>query len=126
MSKVFFALFSVSLVVILALGIVVVFLWKKMQRMKDNNFRMKEMQNIDGQRRATTGDNISAYDEVVTESGIHNDVIYDESFPSTHNNNNGDHKYEEPSNYEPLRRNPLQDQSDEHNYQSLTTSQKGN
>jgi hypothetical protein len=47
------------------------------------------MQNIDGQRKATAGDDISAYDEVVTESGIHNDVIYDESFPSTHNNNNG-------------------------------------
>jgi hypothetical protein len=36
-----------------------------------------------------------------------------------------DHKYDEPSNYELLRRNPLQDQSDEQNYQSLTTSQKG-
>jgi hypothetical protein len=47
------------------------------------------MQNIDGHRRASTGDYISAYDEIVTESGIHNDVIYDESFPSTtHNNNN--------------------------------------
>ena len=37
-----------------------------------------------------------------------------------------DHEYEETSNYEPLRKNPLQDQSDEHDYQSLTTSQKEN
>ena len=36
-----------------------------------------------------------------------------------------DHKYEEPSDYEPLRRNPLQNQNDDHDYQSLTTSQEG-
>ena len=34
------------------------------------------------------------------------------------------HKYEEALNYEPLRRNLPQDENEEHNYQSLTTSQK--
>ena len=48
------------------------------------------MQNIDEHSRETTENDISAYDEVVTESGIHNEAIYDESFPSsTHSNLSG-------------------------------------
>ncbi len=47
------------------------------------------MQNIDEHRRTNTGNEISVYD-VVVDSGIHNDGIYDESLPSSvHNNNNG-------------------------------------
>ena len=46
------------------------------------------MQNIDEKKRATTGDDISAYDEVVTKSGIHNEEVYDESLSSSIHNNN--------------------------------------
>ena len=46
------------------------------------------METIDEQRSGTIGDDINAYDEVVTESGIHNERIYDESFPSSIHNNN--------------------------------------
>ena len=53
--------------------------------MQDKNLKM---QNIDEQRRATTGNDISAYDEVVTKSGIPSDGIYDESFPSSRHNTN--------------------------------------
>ncbi|CAB4039550.1 Hypothetical predicted protein, partial [Paramuricea clavata] len=157
-NKIFIALFSVSLVVNVVLGIIVGFLCLLFHKssmsysvslvlcisfflhlfikstpsaicnyllvnifivfgMQDKNLKI---QNIDGQRRATTGNDIGAYDEVVTKSGIHNDVISDKSFPTSRHNNNehlSGHNYEEPSNYEPLRKNPLQDKDDEHNYQ---------
>jgi hypothetical protein len=46
------------------------------------------LETIDEQRSAAIGDDINAYDEVVTESGIQNERIYDESLPSsTHSNN---------------------------------------
>ena len=35
-----------------------------------------------------------------------------------------EHNYEEPSQYQSLKRNHLEDQNDEHKYQSLITSQK--
>jgi hypothetical protein len=53
--------------------------------MQDKNLKM---QNIDEQKRASTGDDIGAYDEVVTKSGTHNNGVYDESFPSSRHNNN--------------------------------------
>ena len=46
------------------------------------------MQNIDEHRRTNTGNEISVYD-VVVDSGIHNDGIYDETRPSSGHNNNG-------------------------------------
>ncbi|CAB3995088.1 Hypothetical predicted protein [Paramuricea clavata] len=122
---IFIGLFSISFVVNVALGIVVVSLRKKMQRNQDNNNSQArlEMQNIDEQSRKTTAtrEDVGTYDEVVTESaGIHNEGISnDESLPSARFSNLSEHKYEELSDYEPLRRNNLQ--SDAHDYQSLTT-----
>ncbi|CAB4028805.1 contactin-3-like isoform X1 [Paramuricea clavata] len=132
-NKVFIALFSISLIVNVALGITVVLLWKKIQRNQDKDFQIRGnkckilMKTAEQPQEMILGHN---YDDVVTESGIPNDVIYEESFPSFRHNNNErlstGHEYEEPSNYEPLRRNLLEDQADEHNYQSLITSQEGN
>jgi hypothetical protein len=46
------------------------------------------LETINEQRSAITGDDISAYDEVVRRSGILNERIYDESFPSSRHNSN--------------------------------------
>ena len=81
------------------------------------------MENIEGNRKRDT-DETSSYDEVV-DSGMHNDGMNRDSFPSSgKKNNNEDPKYEEPSNYEPLRRNPLQQQKEEHKYQSLQATRQ--
>ena len=122
-TKVFIALFSICIVLIIFLGILVGYLWKDRQRIKDKNVQVKELQNTHEKSKENMGET-SLYDEVVL-SGIHTDGMNEESFPKKDNNGRlSDHKDEEPSNYEPLRRNPLQDENEEHNYQSLTTSQK--
>ena len=77
------------------------------------------MKNISEQGKENKENEISPNDEVETYR------IYDDSSSARTNTvSSSDRQYEETSNYEPLRKNPLQDQSDEHHYQSLTTSQK--
>ncbi|CAB4026456.1 Hypothetical predicted protein, partial [Paramuricea clavata] len=85
--KIFIALFSASLVANVVLGIIVGFLWKDRKRMQDKHLKITELETIDEQRSAATGDDINAYDEVVTESGMHNERIYDESLPSSRHSN---------------------------------------
>ena len=122
-SKIFIALFSICIVVIIVLGIIVGYLWKDRKRLRSKNLQTREMENIEGNRKRDT-DETSSYDEVV-DSGMHNDGMNRDSFPSSgKKNNNEDPKYEEPSNYEPLRRNPLQQQKEEHNYQSLQATRQ--
>ena len=121
------AVLAVSLIVNVVLGIVVAFLWNKKKRMTDNNLTSKEMKNIGEQGKENAENEINTYDEVETYRGAHNDAVYDDSLTSSVQNNNAsssDHQSEETSNYEPLRKNPLQDQSDDHHYQSLITSKK--
>jgi hypothetical protein len=49
-----------------------------------------DLKNTNEQTRANSGNEIRAYEEVVIDSGIHNDGVYDESFPSSgHNKNTG-------------------------------------
>ena len=121
------AALAVSVVVSVGLGIVVAFLWNKLKRMQKNDLTSKEMKNIGEQRKENNENEINTYEEVDTYKGKRNDGMYDESIQSSVQNNTAslsDHQYENTSNYEPLRKNPLQDQNDEHHYQSLTTSQK--
>ena len=99
-----------------------------MKRMQNNDLTSKEMKNIGEHRKENAENEINTYEEVETYRGKHNDGIYDDSIQSSSKNNTAflsDHQYGETSNYEPLRKNPLQDQNDDHHYQSLTTSQKG-